>query len=90
MTKAERTPKKTLTQAVAEATPIVEKAKMTEELKAEAYAKAKSLKILGAGADQFLTKFAGVDSFDKIDWYTISLEPRSAWQTAADEWRAKG
>ena len=90
MTKADRTPKKTLTQAVTEATPIVEKAKMTEELKAEAYAKAKSLKILGAGADQFLTRFAGVDSFDKIDWYTISLEPRSAWQKAADEWRAKG
>jgi hypothetical protein len=89
MTKAERVPKKTLTQAVEEATPIVEKAKQMESLKEEAYAKAKSLKIVGAGADQFLTKFAGVDSFDKIDWYTISLEPRSTWQKAADEWRAK-
>jgi hypothetical protein len=90
MTKADRTPKKTLTQAVEEATPIVEKAKQTESLKQEAYAKAKSLKLVGAGADQFLTKFAGVDSFDKIDWYTVSLESREAWQRAVEEWRAKG
>jgi hypothetical protein len=83
-------PKKTLTQAIEEATPIVEKAKQMESLKEEAYAKAKSLKIHAAAADQFLTRFAGVDAYSKIDWYTISLEPRSAWQKAADEWRAKG
>lgn len=81
-------PKKTLSEAIEEAKPVVEKAKELEKLQAEAYAKAKFYKLTGAKADQFLMSFAGATSFDKIDWYTVSLESREAWQKAVEAWNS--
>jgi hypothetical protein len=89
MTKAERTPKKSLTETIAEVSPAVEKMEKFEQLKKEAYAKAKFYKLLGANADQFLMSFAGAKSFDKIDWYSVSLESKESWQKAVEAWRAK-
>ena len=89
MTKAERTPKKSLTETIAEVTPAVDKAKKMDALKGEAYAKAKFYKLEGAGADQFLMSFANAKSFDKIDWYSVSLESKESWQKAVEAWRAK-
>lgn len=86
MTKASRAPKKNLTETIAEVTPAVDKAKKMEELKAEAYAKAKFYKFVGAKADQMLLTLSGMDSYDKIDWYAISLEPRETWQKVIDDW----
>jgi hypothetical protein len=89
MTKASRAPKKSLTETIAEVSPAVEKMEKFEQLKKEAYAKAKFYKLLGANADQFLMSFAGAKSFDKIDWYTVSLESKESWQKAVEAWRAK-
>jgi hypothetical protein len=89
MTKAERTPKKSLTETIAEVSPAVEKMEKFEQLKKEAYAKAKFYKLIGANADQFLMSFAGAKSFDKIDWYSVSLESKESWQKAVEAWRAK-
>jgi hypothetical protein len=91
MQKAERTKqaKKPLSEAVAEVSPAVEKMEKFEQLKKEAYAKAKFYKLLGANADQFLMSFAGAKSFDKIDWYSVSLESKESWQKAVEAWRAK-
>jgi hypothetical protein len=89
MTKAERTPKKTLGDTIAALSPAVEKMEKFEQLKKEAYAKAKFYKLLGVNADQFLMSFAGAKSFDKIDWYSVSLESKESWQKAVEAWRAK-
>ena len=88
MGKAERTkaPKKTLTQVIEEVKPDVEKQHKIEELKKEAYAKAKFYKLTGAMADQFLMSLAGAKSYDQIDWYAVSLESRETWQKAIDAW----
>lgn len=91
MQKAERTKqaKKPLSEVVEEAKPIVDKAEKMEALKKEAYAKAKFYKLEAAAADQFLMSFAGAKSFDKIDWYTVSLESKESWQKAVEAWRTK-
>lgn len=88
MGKAERTkaPKKTLSQVIEEVTPAVEKMEKIEQLKKEAYAKAKFYKLTGAMADQFLMTLAGVNEYQKIDWYAVSLESRETWQKAVDAW----
>lgn len=90
MGKAERTkaPKKTLTEVIEEVTPAVEKMEKIEQLKKEAYAKAKFYKLTGANADQFLIKFAGAKSYDQIDWYAVSLESRETWQKAVEAWNS--
>lgn len=90
MQKAERTkstaPKKTLTEAIEEAKPKIAKEEKINTLKKEAYAKCEFYKLKGASADQFLTKLAGVNAWDVIDWYAISLLSREAWQRAFDDW----
>lgn len=92
MQKAERVnktaPKKTLSQAVEEAKPIVEREKQIEKLKEEAYAKAKFYKLTGVTADGFLQRLAGVDEYHKIDWYTVSLMSREEWQKAVEAWNS--
>lgn len=90
MQKADRTKqaKKPLSQVIEEVKPAVEKMAQYEELKKEAYAKAKYYKLTGATADQFLTKFAGAKSYDQIDWYAVSLEPRETWQKAVEAWNS--
>lgn len=90
MQKADRVqknaPKKTLTEAVEEAKPKVERAEKLNTLKKEAYAKAEFYKLKGAAADQFLIRLAGVDTYDKIDWYTVSLISREQWSKAVEAW----
>jgi len=90
MQKAERTKqaKKPLSQVIEEVKPAVEKMAQHEELKKEAYAKAKYYKLTAANADQFLIKFAGAKSYDQIDWYAVSLEPRETWQKAVEAWNS--
>jgi hypothetical protein len=89
MEKVSRAPKKTLSDTIAQVTPAVEKMEKVEQLKKEAYAKAKFYKLEAATADQFLMSFAGAKSFDKIDWYSVSLESKESWQKAVEAWRAK-
>jgi len=89
MTKAERTPKKSLKEVVEEVGPAVDKLQKLEQLKKEAYSKAMFYKLDKATADQFLMHFAGAKSYDAIDWYVISLESRESWNKAVEAWRAK-
>jgi hypothetical protein len=90
MQKAERTkstaPKKTLTEAIEEAKPKIARQEKINTLKKEAYAKAQFYKLTGASADQFLIKLAGVNSYDKIDWYEVSLISREQWQRTLEAW----
>jgi len=88
MTKAERAPKKTLTEALKEVTPVVDRQDKLDALKNEAYNKCKFYKLTGATADQFLTSFAKAKTYDAIDWYTVSLESRESWTKAVEAWRA--
>lgn len=91
MQKAERTKqaKKPLSQVIEEAKPAVEKMEKVEQLKKEAYAKAKFYKLSGAMADQFLMTFANAKTYDTIDWYSLSLESREAWQKAVEAWNSQ-
>jgi len=86
MGKAART-KKTLSEVIEEAAPVVEREKKLEELKNEAYSKAKFYKLDGIHADAFLQKLAGVDEYQKIDWYIVSLISREAWTKAVKDWQ---
>jgi hypothetical protein len=91
MQKAERSKqtKKPLSQVIEEVTPAVEKMAKIEELKKEAYAKAKFYRLEKAMADQFLMSFSKAKSHDTIDWYAISLESRESWQKAVDSWNSQ-
>ena len=88
MGKVARAPKKTLTDALKEVTPVVNELDKIEGLKKEAYAKAKFYKFTGAKADGFLMHLAGVKEYSKIDWYTVSLISREEWTRAVDSWNA--
>lgn len=88
MGKAARAPKRTLTDALKEVTPVVNELDKIEGLKKEAYAKAKFYKFTGAKADGFLMHLAGVKEYSKIDWYTVSLISREEWTRAVDSWNA--
>lgn len=87
MSKVSRAPKKTLTETIAEVKPAVDKEKKLEALKEEAYAKAKFYKLTGAKADQFLITLAGAGTYDKIDWYTVSLTSKAQWDAAVKQWQ---
>lgn len=89
MSKVARAPKKTLTEAIDEAKPKVDRQQELDKLQEEAYAKAKFYKLTGSKADSFLMHLAGANEFSKIDWYVVSLISKAGWQSAYDAWMNK-